>query len=135
MREESTCPCVWAKVPCNPRCTCVTPVSSFGCSCCCSYGSEEQRQAMGDYLVAKQKKVTVKITIAGNVDTACLNKLLDKGYKLKVKDSEYIAEKDGNTFVGLNAIELLGVVCLFEEDGEKWGLNDRDNAWKEIEYC
>lgn len=38
------CPCRYVE-PCDPSCTCATPVSSFGCLRCCSYGSREQRKA------------------------------------------------------------------------------------------
>ncbi len=36
------CPCLYT-TPCHERCTCVSPVSSSGCSRCCTYGSTDQR--------------------------------------------------------------------------------------------
>ena len=36
------CPCCYVE-PCKANCTCRNPLSSAGCSRCCSYGSEEQR--------------------------------------------------------------------------------------------
>lgn len=51
------CPCQIADAPCHPRCTCVMPVSSSGCLCCARYGSEEQRKAMANMLVAQSARV------------------------------------------------------------------------------
>lgn len=50
------CPCAWGE-PCHPRCTCINEFSSRGCSYCCSYGSDEQRQAKAAWLVARLKGV------------------------------------------------------------------------------
>lgn len=47
-----SCPCLRA-VPCHPDCTCIVPISSRGCSRCCSYGSDEQRQAMAKHLASR----------------------------------------------------------------------------------
>ena len=41
--KSSGCPCLLT-TPCHERCTCVTPLSSSGCSRCCSYGSVQQRE-------------------------------------------------------------------------------------------
>lgn len=38
------CPCLHT-TPCDPRCTCISSASSFGCRRCCSYGSPEQQKA------------------------------------------------------------------------------------------
>lgn len=40
--EVRSCPCLHT-VPCQPGCTCSSPLSSVGCLCCCSYGSPEQQ--------------------------------------------------------------------------------------------
>lgn len=45
------CPCTLADEPCHPRCTCIMPVSSSGCLCCASYGSEWQRQSAANKIV------------------------------------------------------------------------------------
>jgi len=51
MPQPGACPCLHT-VPCNPQCTCVTPVMSFGCLRCCSYGSPDQQQAMAKHLAS-----------------------------------------------------------------------------------
>ena len=43
-RLRQGCPCLYTE-PCDPRCTCVLPTSSSGCSRCCRYGSLSQRKA------------------------------------------------------------------------------------------
>ena len=42
--RRAGCPCMHT-APCDPRCTCVQPLSSAGCSRCCTYGSAEQQRA------------------------------------------------------------------------------------------
>jgi hypothetical protein len=39
-----SCPCRYT-TPCGPRCTCVNPISSTGCTRCCSYGPIESQRA------------------------------------------------------------------------------------------
>lgn len=41
------CPCHHT-TPCQPRCTCVTGGSSFGCLRCCTYGSPEQQRGKAE---------------------------------------------------------------------------------------
>lgn len=48
--EKRTCPCNYGK-PCHEMCTCKTPISSYGCDNCCTYGNLKQRE-----LKAKQLK-------------------------------------------------------------------------------
>lgn len=66
------------------------------------------------------------IASAGNSDMACLQCLIDKGYKLKCvrcKGEErgtYVAEKGEHTFAAENGIELLGLVALWERWGRGW---------------
>lgn len=45
----SACPCEHT-TPCHDRCACVMPLSSSGCSRCCSYGSKEQQKAAAERL-------------------------------------------------------------------------------------
>lgn len=79
------------------------------------------------------------IASAGNSDTACLQALFDKGYRV-ICDDEYTAIKlnsDGteNTFSGDTAMEVLGLVTIGEMWGENWqkkGLGR--SAWERIEY-
>lgn len=50
-RRSDGCPCVFT-LPCDPRCTCVTPGSSVGCQRCNKYGSNEQRKERANQLAA-----------------------------------------------------------------------------------
>lgn len=52
--DKSSCPCVWT-TPCQPNCSCVTRGSSHGCTRCCRYGSLEQRRAMAEVIVARER--------------------------------------------------------------------------------
>ena len=49
VEESRGCPCNYGE-PCNDRCTCVQPISSYGCDNCCTYGSLEQREAKAEQL-------------------------------------------------------------------------------------
>lgn len=49
MATRGSCPCQFT-TPCKPRCTCINPVSSVGCSRCCTYGSAEQQVARAEKL-------------------------------------------------------------------------------------
>ena len=48
-KNDLGCPCVYT-TPCHPKCTCVYPMSSVGCACCCKYGSLEQRKKQAERL-------------------------------------------------------------------------------------
>ena len=61
---ELGCPCRWT-TPCTPRCTCVTPGSSTGCARCCRYGSDEQRRARAQVILAAEKALA-RIATFGN---------------------------------------------------------------------
>lgn len=50
--KRGGCACEWT-TPCHPRCTCVDPLSSAGCTRCCSYGSEAQRRERAEYIAGK----------------------------------------------------------------------------------
>ena len=52
--QGSPCPCYWTE-PCDPRCSCIDGASSNGCLRCCSYGNEDQRRFMAQYLARIQK--------------------------------------------------------------------------------
>jgi len=45
------CPCVLSEHPCSEQCTCVNPLSSHGCACCATYGSDEQRKQRATKIV------------------------------------------------------------------------------------
>lgn len=44
-RLKASCPCT-RTTPCSTNCTCANGVLSGGCSRCCRYGSEDQRDGM-----------------------------------------------------------------------------------------
>jgi hypothetical protein len=54
--DERSCPCKYGE-PCKPNCSCANNLSSAGCSCCCAYGSEEQREYMAAHLKARRDMV------------------------------------------------------------------------------
>lgn len=56
VESREGCPCLFT-TPCHPRCTCVVPGSSHGCSRCCRYGSDEQRAAAAER-IAKALSLT-----------------------------------------------------------------------------
>ena len=66
----------------------------------------------------------MKLTLAGNSDTACLQAILDKGYEISVKDRGdwflYIANKDDLEFSATNGPEVLGLISLYEMYGKEW---------------
>jgi hypothetical protein len=76
------------------------------------------------------------IATAGNSTTACLQVVLDKGFKVTHREGgTYHATKEGFSYAAETPIELLGLVALGEMYGEDWqhrGLG-RD-AWEQIEY-
>lgn len=63
-QQYTSCPCTYLKEPCQPRCTCVNPLSSQGCLFCCTYGSIEQRTAMANHLAEKLRPIEVSPIIA-----------------------------------------------------------------------
>ncbi len=56
MMRAGACPCLHT-TPCHESCTCASPLSSSGCSRCCTYGSPEQQRAMAEQLVAATTNV------------------------------------------------------------------------------
>lgn len=48
--QNRSCPCLYLNEPCQPHCTCVSPLMSHGCLNCATYGSVEQRKKMAEYL-------------------------------------------------------------------------------------
>ena len=68
----------------------------------------------------------MRITSAGNSDTAAFCALISKGYTLSVKlksDNKtgwYIAKLGTNEFIGDSPIETLGLIAMFDQRGEDW---------------
>ncbi len=48
----ATCPCVVGSRCCSENCSCRYPFRSGGCRCCAGYGSDEQREAAANKLLA-----------------------------------------------------------------------------------
>ena len=55
-KKDRACPCLYLDVACDPRCTCLSIISSVGCANCCTYGGLEQRKQMAEHL----NKVRIK---------------------------------------------------------------------------
>lgn len=70
MPPARACPCLHT-TPCQPDCTCVTPVMSAGCLRCCSYGSPDQRQAMAKHLASAIDKSWPGRPLMGVLSIAC----------------------------------------------------------------
>ena len=60
---RSGCPCRLVQ-PCKPECSCASRVQSGGCDRCCTYGSDEQRQAKAEWIVARNARVLPVIEAA-----------------------------------------------------------------------
>jgi 8-oxo-dGTP diphosphatase len=60
---HSGCSCPLT-TPCNPRCTCVHPESSYGCQRCASYGSKDQRRKKAEQLAEKIDGKVVRVGVA-----------------------------------------------------------------------
>ncbi len=90
--------------------------------------------------VPKEEKKECKMNLAsaGNSETACLQTLLNKGYKISADEDEecFKATKDGNLFSAENGIELLGLVALWEHYGDDWqeALEklEKSDPWQQI---
>jgi hypothetical protein len=84
----------------------------------------------------------MKLTATGNSESACLQSIFDKGYKItfKVFDEElykeiiceYRAIKNKNEFSAFSPMELLGLIHMWELQGNNW--TSEDNVWSRIEY-
>lgn len=51
---NSSCPCTHGE-PCSSQCTCANGVMSGGCYRCCRYGSPEQRKAMAEDIIKRER--------------------------------------------------------------------------------
>lgn len=49
LEKHGGCPCLYT-VPCSKHCTCIEPISSFGCKRCATYGNLEQKKEMAEHL-------------------------------------------------------------------------------------
>ncbi|CAL2079193.1 hypothetical protein [Tenacibaculum sp. 190524A02b] len=75
------------------------------------------------------KKIT--IAAAGNTEPPAYKLIKDIGFKIEKKGDSLIAKKDNLTFYASGALELAGLIFLYESKGENWKVAD------EIidEYC
>jgi hypothetical protein len=92
MDVNKACPCLYGD-PCDENCTCVIPWSSRGCERCCSYGSQEQREAMAKHLVALHTEVTVPKNFHMRWPCDC-GKELRENWKFCPECGAHVVEKD-----------------------------------------
>lgn len=68
MDTVGSCPCNYI-TPCCQTCTCAHPELSGGCDRCCSYGSLEQRRAVAEQIVEKERQRSVYTTALHKINT------------------------------------------------------------------
>ena len=54
--SSSGCPCKYTE-PCSQYCSCVNNISSYGCTRCCNYGNQEQREGMAKKLASLRPSI------------------------------------------------------------------------------
>lgn len=66
-----------------------------------------------------------KIASAGNVEPPIFSLLKDKGYDISINSLGYWeATKKNKVFIGVNVIELAGLLYLIDHKGEQWRVED-----------
>jgi 8-oxo-dGTP diphosphatase len=70
--EHLACPCLHTK-PCDPRCTCLQPLSSVGCRRCCSYGSKAQQKKAAESLAQRIDSRLVRVGVAAIIGRTCMS--------------------------------------------------------------
>ncbi|WP_299104856.1 hypothetical protein [uncultured Tenacibaculum sp.] len=65
-----------------------------------------------------------RIAAAGNIEPPIYHLLLEKGYKLELKNHRVIARKDNLEIIANSAVELAGIILLRESKGENWKVSD-----------
>lgn len=69
-------------------------------------------------------KELITIAAAGNTEPPVYKLIKDKGYMV-VREGDYlIAKKEGLVFKAQGALELGGLIFLYENKGDKWRVND-----------
>lgn len=78
------------------------------------------------------------IRIAGNTVAPALSAIRKKGYEVEMYflgetpgewgDSQWDAVKDGRRFSATSAVELLGLIAMWEVRGDDWRQNDEEFA-------
>lgn len=66
----------------------------------------------------------ITLASAGNTEPPAYKLIIDKGYNVERRDNSLVAKKDGLIFLAYSALELLGLIVLFETKGENWGVED-----------
>ncbi|MBN1472663.1 MAG: hypothetical protein JW925_12850 [Syntrophaceae bacterium] len=67
----------------------------------------------------------IKISIAGNVMPLAYELLKNKGYAILKRDcNSLLAKKDNNEFIAEDMVQLLGLIAIYNEKGEKWEVSD-----------
>ena len=66
-----------------------------------------------------------RIAAAGNIEPPIYHLLLEKGYKLEIRDNQVIARKGELEVIAGNAVELAGIIYLRECKGKDWKVSDK----------
>ena len=81
----------------------------------------------------------MNLVSAGNSETACLQAVREKGYKVSsvIEESEnptvhFTAKKDNNSFCADTGIELLGLIALWEHYGDNWQQGLDKKTWEQL---
>ncbi|WP_435261886.1 hypothetical protein [Tenacibaculum sp. nBUS_03] len=69
-------------------------------------------------------KEIITIAAAGNTEPPVCKLIKDKGYLVKKEGGLLIAKKDNLVFKADGALELGGLIFLYENKGNKWRVND-----------
>ncbi len=66
-----------------------------------------------------------QIIAAGNVEVPAYLVLIEKGYEVRCDgDERWTARKGDSVFGGAGPIEVLGIVCMYENRGKDWKASD-----------
>jgi hypothetical protein len=81
----------------------------------------------------------MNIATAGNSDTACLQAVLEKGFKITSIDAKdfrvhLVAKRDDIVVAAESGMALLGLVCLVETYGKNWKDLLEKKPYDQIEY-
>ncbi|SEB45922.1 hypothetical protein SAMN04489761_0843 [Tenacibaculum sp. MAR_2009_124] len=66
----------------------------------------------------------ITIASAGNTEPPAYKLIIDKGYRIEKKKDSILAKKDNLVFSAYGALELLGLICLYETKGDNWRVDD-----------
>jgi hypothetical protein len=72
----------------------------------------------------------MRLASAGNVIIPAIKTIGELGYKYSIEKEGDLcsAEKDGNTFVAEDPIAVLGLIKMYEVQGNQWQVSDEEIA-------